>query len=86
MYTLKVYFLQGEIKNRNGRMYPYETLNNEVKRYCEAFVNKGRALGELGHPEGPTVNLDRVSHKITSLKAEGNNFMRQSTNPRNSDG
>ena len=68
-------FLQGEIKNRNGRMYPYETLNNEVKRYCEAFVNKGRALGELGHPEGPTVNLDRVSHKITSLKAEGNNFM-----------
>ncbi len=68
-------FLQGEIKNRNGRMYPYETLNNEVKRYCESFVNKGRALGELGHPEGPTVNLDRVSHKITSLKAEGNNFM-----------
>jgi|TARA_Y100001937_G_scaffold90120_1_gene121885 hypothetical protein len=68
-------FLQSEIKNRNGRMYPYETLNNEVKRYCEAFVNKGRALGELGHPEGPTVNLDRVSHKITSLKAEGNNFM-----------
>jgi len=68
-------FLQSEIKNRNGRMYPYETLNNEVKRYCESFVNKGRALGELGHPEGPTVNLDRVSHKITSLKAEGNNFM-----------
>ena len=68
-------FLQSEIKNRNGRMYPYETLNNEVKRYCETFVNKGRALGELGHPEGPTVNLDRVSHKITSLKAEGNNFM-----------
>ena len=68
-------FLQSEIKNRNGRMYPYETLNKEVSRYCEAFVNKGRALGELGHPEGPTVNLDRVSHKITSLKAEGNNFM-----------
>ena len=68
-------FLQSEIKNRNGRMYPYETLNKEVNRYCEAFVNKGRALGELGHPEGPTVNLDRVSHKITSLKAEGNNFM-----------
>ena len=68
-------FLQSEIKNRNGRMYPYETLNKEVTRYCEAFVNKGRALGELGHPEGPTVNLDRVSHKITSLKAEGNNFM-----------
>ena len=68
-------FLQSEIKNRNGRMYPYETLNKEVSRYCEAFVNKGRALGELGHPDGPTVNLDRVSHKITSLKAEGNNFM-----------
>ena len=68
-------FLQGEIKNRNGRMYPIQTLANEVNRYNENFVQKGRALGELGHPEGPTVNLDRVSHKITSLKAEGNNFM-----------
>ena len=67
-------FLQGEIKNRNGRMYPITTLTKEVNRYCEAFVNKGRALGELGHPEGPTVNLDRVSHKITSLVQEGNNF------------
>ena len=67
-------FLQGEIKNRNGRMYPISTLSREVDRYCETFVNKGRALGELGHPDGPTVNLDRVSHKITSLVQEGNNF------------
>ena len=67
-------FLQGGIKNRNGRMYPVETLSKEVDRYCESFVGKGRALGELGHPEGPTVNLDRVSHKITSLVKEGNNF------------
>ena len=67
-------FLQGEIKNRNGRMYPISTLAKEVGRYNESFVKKGRALGELGHPEGPTVNLDRVSHKITSLVQEGNNF------------
>ena len=67
-------FLQGDIKNRNGRMYPVDTLSREVDRYNEAFVGKGRALGELGHPEGPTVNLDRVSHKITSLVREGNNF------------
>ena len=67
-------FLQGEIKNRNGRMYPMSTLAREVGRYNETFVNKGRALGELGHPDGPTVNLDRVSHKITSLVQEGNNF------------
>ena len=67
-------FLQGDIKNRNGRMYPINTLDKEVKRYSEAFVQKGRALGELGHPDGPTVNLDRVSHKITSLVREGNNF------------
>jgi len=68
-------FLQGEIKNRNGRMYPLQTLAKEVGRYNESFVNKGRALGELGHPDGPTVNLDRVSHKITSLRQEGNNFI-----------
>ena len=67
-------FLQGEIKNRNGRMYPIETLRREVDRYNEQFVGKGRALGELGHPDSPTVNLDRVSHKITSLVQEGNNF------------
>ena len=68
-------FLQGEIKNRNGRMYPISTLSREVNRYNENFVAKGRALGELGHPDGPTVNLDRVSHKITSLVQEGNNFI-----------
>ena len=68
-------FLQGDIKNRNGRMYPMETLRREVGRYNEAFIQKGRALGELGHPDGPTVNLDRVSHKITSLVREGNNFI-----------
>ena len=67
-------FLQGDIKNRNGRMYPVQTLSKEVSRYNESFVKKGRALGELGHPEGPTVNLDRVSHKIVSLTQEGNNF------------
>ena len=68
-------FLQGDLKNRNGRMYPVGTLAKEVNRYNEAFVAKGRALGELGHPDGPTVNLVRVSHKITSLRQEGNNFI-----------
>ena len=67
-------FLQGGIKNRNGRMYPVDILEREVNRYTNTFVKQGRALGELGHPEGPTVNLDRVSHKITSLVREGNNF------------
>ena len=67
-------FLQGDICNRNGRMYPMETLMKEVNRYNENFVCKGRALGELGHPDGPTVNLDRVSHMITSLVREGNNI------------
>ena len=67
-------FLQGDICNRNGRMYPMDTLSREVKRYTESFINKGRALGELGHPDGPTVNLDRVSHKIVSLTCEGTNF------------
>ena len=68
-------FLQGNIKNRNGRMYPMETLQKEVSRYNEAHVQSGRALGELGHPDGPTVNLDRVSHKITSLRESGSNFI-----------
>ena len=68
-------FLQGNLKNRNGRFYPTEVLNKEVNRYCESFVAKGRALGELGHPDGPTVNLDRVSHKIIDLHREGNNFV-----------
>ena len=67
-------FLQGNICNRNGRMYPMETLSREVKRYNENYIVKGRALGELGHPDGPTVNPDRVSHKIISLTCEGNNF------------
>ena len=67
--------LQGNIKNRNGRMYPMETLRREVGRYNENHVAKGRALGELGHPEGPTVNLDRVSHKIVSLRESGSNFV-----------
>ena len=68
-------FLQGDICNRNGRMYPMQTLAREVKRYNEAFICKGRALGELGHPDGPTVNLDRVSHKIVSLEQKGCNFI-----------
>ena len=68
-------FLQSELKNRNGRMYPYSVLEKEVNRYNEEYVKTKRALGELGHPDGPTVNLDRVSHRITSLKAEGNNFI-----------
>ena len=68
-------FLQGNIKNRNGRMYPMETLRKEVCRYNENHVQAGRALGELGHPDGPTVNLDRVSHKIVSLKENGSNFI-----------
>ena len=68
-------FLQGNIKNRNGRMYPMETLRKEVGRYSENHIQSGRALGELGHPDGPTVNLDRVSHKIVSLKENGQNFI-----------
>ena len=68
-------FLQGNIKNRNGRMYPMETLRREVGRYTENHVQAGRALGELGHPDGPTVNLDRVSHKIVSLRESGSNFI-----------
>ena len=68
-------FLQSELKNRNGRMYPFSVLEKEVNRYNEEYVKTSRALGELGHPDGPTVNLDRVSHRITSLTAEGNNFI-----------
>ena len=68
-------FLQADMKNRNGRVYPMETLRREVGRYSENHITSGRALGELGHPEGPTVNLDRVSHKIISLKESGSNFI-----------
>ena len=67
-------FLQAERVNRNGRMYPMSIMEKEVKRYSEQYVQKGRALGELGHPDGPTVNLDRVSHKIVELYKVGNNF------------
>jgi Prohead core protein serine protease len=72
---IKGIFLQAEQVNRNGRMYRMPVMEREVKRYTEQYVNKGRALGELGHPDGPTVNLDRVSHKITELYREGNNFV-----------
>ena len=68
-------FLQGNIKNRNGRMYPMETLQKEVGRYIKEEVAEGRAVGELGHPDSPTVNLDRVSHKIISLRESGSNFI-----------
>ena len=68
-------FLQGDIKNRNGRIYESRILAKEVGRYNDEYVTKNRAMGELGHPDGPTVNLDRVSHKITSLKQEGSNFI-----------
>ena len=68
-------FLQAEVVNRNKRCYPIQTMVKEVKRYSDEFVSRGRALGELGHPDGPQINLDRVSHKIVSLTQEGNNFM-----------
>ena len=68
-------FLQGDLQNRNGRMYPIAVLRKEVARYNENHIQSGRALGELGHPDGPTVNLDRVSHKIVSLKESGSNFI-----------
>tara|TARA_B100001113_G_scaffold59169_1_gene44662 strand:- start:642 stop:1289 length:648 start_codon:yes stop_codon:yes gene_type:complete len=68
-------FLQAEVVNRNKRFYPLETMCNEVARYNKSFTDKGRALGELGHPDGPSINLDRVSHKIVSLTQEGNNFI-----------
>ena len=68
-------FLQADIKNRNGRIYESRILAKEVNRYNEQYISKNRAMGELGHPDGPTVNLDRVSHKITSLKQEGSNFV-----------
>jgi len=74
-YKLKGVFLQAEIKNRNGRVYPMEVLEKEVKRYNEEFIKENRAYGELGHPDGPTVNLDKVSHMVTSLEADGKNFV-----------
>ena len=74
-YKIRGVFMQADIKNRNGRVYPVQTLQTEVARYTKEFINKKRAFGELGHPDGPTVNLERVSHMITSLKPEGKNFI-----------
>ena len=74
-YKIRGVFLQSEIKNRNGRVYPKETLAKEVSRYNREFVEQKRAFGELGHPDGPTVNLERVSHMITNLYPDGNNFV-----------
>ena len=74
-YKIKGVFLQSDIKNRNGRIYENDILSKEVKRYNEEFINKKRAFGELGHPDGPTVNLERVSHMITKLSPEGKNFI-----------
>ena len=68
-------FMQAEKKNRNGRVYPFDILNKEVSRYNTDYVNKNRAFGELGHPDSPAINLDRVSHMITSLRPDGNNIM-----------
>jgi hypothetical protein len=73
-YYIEGVFLQANIKNRNGRMYPVEVLENEVNRYVREVVNKNRAFGELGHPSGPSINLDRVSHIITELRKEGSDF------------
>ena len=74
-YKIKGIFLQSDIKNRNGRVYPNQVLTREVKRYNQEFINKNRAFGELGHPDGPTVNLERVSHMIKKLYPEGKNFI-----------
>jgi hypothetical protein len=74
-YKIRGIFMQADMKNRNGRIYPMETLNKEVNRYNKEFVEAKRAFGELGHPDGPTVNLERVSHMITSLTPEGKNFI-----------
>ena len=74
-YKIRGIFMQGDIKNRNGRVYPMEVLTNEVKNYNRKFVNEKRAYGELGHPEGPTVNLERVSHLVTELYPDGKNIM-----------
>ena len=74
-YKIKGIFLQSDIKNRNGRIYENDILSKEVKRYSTEFIDKKRAFGELGHPDGPVVNLERVSHMITSLKPEGKNFI-----------
>ena len=74
-YFIEGVFMQGNIKNRNGRMYPTEVLDKEIKRYNEDYIQKNRAYGELGHPQGPTINLERVSHMITRLERDGDNYM-----------
>jgi hypothetical protein len=74
-YKIKGIFMQADIKNRNGRVYPMEVLSNEVAKYNKNFIKENRAFGELGHPDGPTVNLERVSHMITSLTPDGKNFI-----------
>jgi len=74
-YKIKGIFLQSEIKNRNGRIYPADVLQKEVTRYNKEFINKNRAFGELGHPEGPVVNLERVSHMIKKLYPDGKNYI-----------
>ena len=74
-YKIRGIFMQADIKNRNGRVYPMEVLNKEVTKYNKNFIKENRAFGELGHPDGPTVNLERVSHMITSLTPEGKNFI-----------
>jgi hypothetical protein len=74
-YYIEGIFLQADIKNRNGRMYPVDVLENEVSRYNREVIQKNRAFGELGHPSGPSINLDRVSHIITELRRDGKNFI-----------
>ena len=74
-YFIEGIFLQSDVKNRNGRVYPFETLQKEVARYNKEYINKNRAYGELGHPDGPTINLERVSHMIKELKEDGRNFV-----------
>ena len=74
-YKIRGIFMQADIKNRNGRIYPMEVLDEEVRKYNKNFIEQNRAFGELGHPDGPTVNLERVSHMITSLKPDGKNFI-----------
>ena len=74
-YFIEGVFLQGNLKNRNGRVYPMEILDKEASRYSKNFIEQKRAFGELGHPDGPTINLERVSHMITSLQKEGENYI-----------
>ena len=74
-YKIRGIFMQADVKNRNGRIYPMEILKKEVSRYNTKFINENRAFGELGHPDGPTVNLERVSHMVTSLSPDGKNFI-----------